>query len=279
MPATKPYCGVRASLATMHDKLPLIGPAMSARLGLDVYATGTNTDAFGTFSGEIERTLPPLETAFAKARQGMIESGAIVGLASEGSIGVSGLLLVVSAVEIVAIVDDAAGFVLGESASSQAVVTHSWVIEEGHPREEDLVRAGFPEHGLIVRSVDGNGPLTKGIHDPRELKRAVEECRESGFAAVRIESDLRAHHCPSRQPVIRAAAERLAERLARLCPSCDCPGWGPVGLVRGLKCATCGVPTEGVLTHIDGCPRCSHRVTGHIREERANPSTCWNCNP
>lgn len=272
------YADRRASLATLHDKHPLIAPAMREVLGLDVFTVGIDTDAFGTFAGEIERADPPLVVAEKKARAGMTASGSSIGIATEGSIGTMGFVPLLTDHEVVVLVDDEEGFVLAESATSHDIIAASWTLSEGHPNDDELSRVGFPGHGLIVRSADF-GRLYKGIHDPVELRKAIEACRESGSQEVTIETDLRAHHCPSRRPTIALAARRLAERLLRQCPACDCPGWGAVDTVRGRKCAVCKHPTELVLATVDGCPRCDHRETGPHITEPADPASCDYCNP
>ena len=279
MPNRSLYAGRRASLATKHDKLPLIAPSMRDAVGLEVFCAGTDTDRFGTFDGDVPRIDTPFRTAVAKARHGMEESGASIGIASEGSIGQGNMFPLVSDLEIVVLVDDGEGFVLGESAESLETVVHSWTTDADEPDHEDLLRAGFPGHGLIVRPDGGTGPVVKGIHRHDELVDAVRQCRDNGAATVRIESDLRAHHCPSRRPVIETAARRLAERLAVTCASCGCPGWGRVDVLRGLPCAACGNPTEAVMAEIDGCARCGTKATGKVREAQADPSTCGTCNP
>lgn len=272
------YAGKKASLATMHHKGELIAPAM-ASLGLVVFTADIDTDAFGTFSGEIERQATPLETAIAKARAGMEHTDSRLGIASEGSIGVQGLLPIVKDLEIVVFVDDNEGFVVAESAISYEIVTHSWQLKDGLPSDQDLTQAGFPQHGLIVRM---DSPITmtmKGIHDLDELERAVEKCWKLGAQHVRLESDLRAQHCPSRQPTIAMAAYKLATRLSRSCPTCHCPGWGLVDHVRGRPCAMCHLPTDEKTADVFGCCRCDAQVIHPIESPMADPSTCARCNP
>lgn len=278
-PAPSRYADRRASLATLHDKHPLVAPAMREVLGLAVFTVAVDTDAFGTFTGERERVDPPLVVAEKKARAGMAASDSSVGIATEGSIGSMGFVPLVTDHELVVLVDDEEGFVLAESAVSHDIIARSWTLSAGLPGDEDLHRAGFPGHGLIVRPAGSTGRLYKGIHDPEELRKAVDACRESGSPEVIIETDLRAHHCPSRRPTIAAAARRLAERLLRVCPACECPGWGPVDTVTGRKCAVCRHPTGSVLAVVDGCPRCNHRETGTPDPEPADPSVCDYCNP
>lgn len=275
------YAGRTASLATQHDKLPLIAPALDELVQLAVVETPVDTDRFGTFSGERARRGTALDTAVAKARAGMCASGLPIGLASEGTISPIGLVPVHLDTELVVIVDDLEGFVLVEHASSHAIVAHSFVIEPGDEFDErELSRAGFPEHGLIVRTEGLETPeMTKGIHDRAHLARAIADGFRRGAPRVVVESDLRAHHSPSRRPTIALAAQRLAERLARPCPSCRCPGWGVVDTERGLPCSDCRAATDLVRAEIWGCPRCEWRVTVPLSSVFADPSRCGRCNP
>lgn len=75
-----------AVLATRHGKLELIAPAL-ARVGYALRAVDVDTDALGTFSGEVPRPGPPRDVAVAKARLAMDASGVKVGVASEGTVG------------------------------------------------------------------------------------------------------------------------------------------------------------------------------------------------
>lgn len=275
------YAGRSASLATQHDKLPLIGPALAAATGLAVEVAVVDTDRFGTFSGERARCGTALDTAVAKARSGMRESGRDVGLASEGTISPVGLVSVHLDTELVVIVDDLEGFVLAEYASSHEIVAHTFTLEPGDEFDErELSRAGFPEHGLIVRTDGVAQPeMTKGIHDRDHLARAIADSFRRGAPRVIVESDLRANHSPSRRPTIELAATRLAERLARVCPSCRCPGWGVVDVERGLPCGDCRSATDLVRAEICGCARCDERTTVPVTSGFADPSRCGRCNP
>ncbi len=69
------YAGQRCVLATMHGKETAIAPVLLGRLGLVVTtAPNIDTDALGTFTGEIPRAGTIREAAVAKARLGMNES-------------------------------------------------------------------------------------------------------------------------------------------------------------------------------------------------------------
>lgn len=81
-----PYAGSRAGLATKHGKLTSVAGPLDD-LGMRVEAVEIDTDAFGTFSGDVPRPAGPHATAVRKARCGMAVSGLPLALASEGSFG------------------------------------------------------------------------------------------------------------------------------------------------------------------------------------------------
>ncbi|MBU3689205.1 MAG: hypothetical protein FGM29_06595 [Actinobacteria bacterium] len=260
---------------------------MSRFLDLDVVTVDVDTDSLGTFAGEVERVGTPWETAVAKARLGMEASGRTLGLATEGSIGPDDTMpFLVADLELVVLVDDERGIVIGEGEVDYGIPTAAADVDisatSGLGVDSGLLeRAGFPAHGLIVRPLSGIVGITKGIHDADELRRAMERCmRESGSNVVRIESDLRAHHHPTRRVVIARAAERLAERLARLCPSCRCPGWGVGRRSRGAPCSVCRSATRIVRSEQFVCASCPHEE--EVPTDAAagvDPQYCPRCNP
>lgn len=269
-------------LATRHDKLALVAPAF-APLGFTVDAVEVDTDSLGTFTGEVERPANQWDTAVAKARLGMAATGARFGLASEGSIGPHPALpYITSATELVVLVDDEHGLVIGETDVSFDIVVSSFDVAPGDPLDDHLQRADFPRHGLIVMAAAGRGgPIVKGLHDRSELERAIATCAAASTdGRARATTDLRAHHCPSRRPIIAAAAARLAARVASCCPACDTPGWGIVRSERGAPCAACGDLVDIVVAHVEGCQRCPVELPMPIADRSpADPSRCPSCNP
>ena len=275
------YAGRRAGLATKHGKLELFVPHMRERLGLDVVEVGIDTDLLGTFSGEVPRTGTPLETVKEKARRGMVASGLPLGLASEGSIGpADGLAFAIVDIELAAFIDAESGIEVVEVASEFGLPMIRVEIAAGETDSLALERAGFPEHGLIVRPV-GGGPVHKGIHDLGELRNAVEVCAAmSPERLARVESDFRAHHHPRRRAVIERAAMRLAERLQTRCPHCQSPGWGVVERRAGAPCDLCSAPTHIDRSEILGCVRCDVTDERELAAARGvDPQWCQWCNP
>jgi len=271
-------------LATKHHKLPLIGPPLADAVGLRVDAVEVDTDVFGTFTGDIPRTDQPLETAIAKARMGMRVTGQPLGLASEGSIGPDPAMpFVVADHEMVVLVDDEHQIVIAEHHSSWDVVAATATVARADDLGPFLSRADFPHHQLIVRPSAGvQCPIYKGICDMSALTAAIGACADAAtdhLAAV--ETDLRAHACPSRRTVIAVAAERLARRIATRCPHCGAPGWGQIDVLVGVPCSRCDTVVARPRAAVDGCPSCSHRDTRHLLgpEARADPGECPYCNP
>ena len=275
------YRGRHAVLATKHDKLPLIGPVLRERLGLCVQAAAVDTDALGTFTGEVPRLGTPWETAVAKARRGLAATRGRLGLASEGTIGpVTALGLGVVATELVVLVDEDRGIVVGETAVGYDLTTVSMTLSPGEDPTPLLAAARVPPHHLIVRPAEGpRRPLVKGV-GVDGLSRAVERCAAaSPDGRARVETDLRAHVCPSRRPLIRRAAVALGDRLARACPSCRTPGWGPTAVEIGVPCAWCSAEVDIVRSRIVGCVACPQQWVLPVGPRHADPSRCGRCNP
>lgn len=277
------YSGRSAVLATKHDKLPLVVPPLAA-VGVEVTAVAVDTDQLGTFTGEIPRPGPPLDTAIAKARLGMAAAGTSLGLASEGSIGPHPASpLLVADVEVVVLVDADRDVVVWATATGIDIRATAQVLEPGQDLAGLAGRFDLPGHAVIVRPNQGPpSPVVKGLRALADIDAAVATCAAaSPDGQARVETDLRAHVCPSRRPVIRLAAERLASRLAARCPACASPGWGPVDAVTGVPCDWCATPVDDLRAEIDGCPACGHRAERAVVAPgaTADPGRCPRCNP
>lgn len=56
------FAGRKLVIATMHGKEATIGPILTRELGVEIVVPEHfNTDTYGTFSGEIERIVDPVE--------------------------------------------------------------------------------------------------------------------------------------------------------------------------------------------------------------------------
>ena len=86
--AVLPEDGERIALATIHEKDRAIGPAFRRMLGAHIVtAPAINTDTLGTFSGEIPRPAPLVETCLQKAEMAFGSLDVDCAIASEGSYG------------------------------------------------------------------------------------------------------------------------------------------------------------------------------------------------
>jgi hypothetical protein len=186
MTSAHPYSGRHAVLATMHGKEAAIrGPFLDG-LGLEVLTPqGIDTDAFGTFSGEIRREKGVRDTAVAKARLGMKMTGLPIGIASEGAFGPHPEIPIIAAdMELMVLVDDQRGMVLTETIISDE--TNFSHVEAGADEYPDafINQAKFPGHGLIVAA---NKPLRqpvsfeKGIADEARLRAAIRTAAAQSF--------------------------------------------------------------------------------------------------
>lgn len=274
------YFGQNASFATMHGKEAVVAPIFLDLLGIEVIPADLDTDAFGTFSGDIARKLPPLETAIAKAAAAIDKSGTPLALASEGTIGAHPLFPISSSdLEIMVFIDAVNDLLISESVRSAEVVTARTVVQPGEDLEAFLKRADFPNHGLIVR-LDGplNNRAIKGITDLSNLNQAITEL--AGEGTVVVETDLRAHFAPSRMRVIGQCARLLAERVASRCPSCEAPGFGKIQPIFGVPCMGCGDNVDTVVrADRRGCVKCDHTQVLERNQKYAEPRFCGSCNP
>jgi len=278
-----PYVHKRIALTTKHDKLRFIKPAFDEYVGCELFEVNLDTDQLGTFSGEIERIAPPLETAIQKARLGMKETGLLLGIASEGSVGPDSVVpFIHSNIERLVLVDDEKGIVITETHRSFDITVATITAAPDQDLTSFLEKADFPNHALIVRpNTQIKSNCIKGITNYEQLMGAIDissQLSPNGF--VVIESDLRAMHSPSRQRNIEEVAKLLAMRVNLLCPNCQIPGWGRVGYEKGLNCSECELENPDAIRQEKlGCVKCDHIELGKVISSTLNPAQCNFCNP
>ncbi len=252
-------------------------------MGCELFEVNLDTDQLGTFSGEIERHTPPRETAIQKARLGMKETGLLLGIASEGSIGPDPVVpFIHSNIEHLVLVDDENGIVISEIYRSFEITAATITASPDQDLTSFLEKADFPNHSLIVRpNTQIKSNCIKGITDYERLMEAIEISSQlSPKCFVVIESDLRAMHSPSRQRNIEEVANLLAKRVSQICPNCQIPGWGRVGYEKGLNCSECELENPDAI-HQDklGCVKCDHVELGNVIASVLDPAQCQFCNP
>lgn len=271
-------------LATMHGKESAISPVLHEKLGLTLTVpTDFDTDRFGTFTRDIARAGDQLESARAKALAAMKEIGVELAIASEGSFGSHpSIPFLPSNLEIVLLIDKENQIeVMGKYRSSttrvqsQEVRTADEVVE--------LAQAwGFPGQGVIVRSsANGVKNIYKEIRTIDELKDISNILLKKWLTeSIFLETDMRAHRCPSRMESIKKATLDLAKNCQSLCPACNTPGFVVTEVIKGLPCQECALPTDVPLELISVCQKCQHaKRMPATTQTSADPGQCERCNP
>jgi hypothetical protein len=286
-PVCNVYEGEEAVLATMHGKERVIAPLLLRQLGLRVtLASGLDTDRFGTFTREVERTGSQLDAARAKIKAAFeLAPETRFAIASEGSFGPHPYIpLLPLEREIVVMVDRRTGFeIIGHDASLETNFAHAVVVTPGEALRF-AERTGFPDHRVIVMGCKDGEPaptlgLIKGIVLAADLERAV-EATVARCGAAFVETDMRAHFNPRRMQAIERATEDLIRRFRSQCPICARRGFDVTERIPGLPCECCAQPTQVIRMEVLTCAGCGHRQERPATDRTsADPGSCSVCNP
>jgi hypothetical protein len=273
----------RLLIATKHGKEKVIAPMLEQELGVHCFVDEHfDTDALGTFTGEVERALDPLSTVREKCLRAMRQNNCDLGVASEGSFGAHPTMYFISADDELLIFIDARNNI--EIIVRELSTSTNFNMEQVNglnELREFAQQAGFPEHALILRrSRNENTEIFKGITDVETLESTF-ELLHARYGSVHVETDMRAMHNPTRMAVIGAAVGKLVQRVRSTCPQCEMPGFGITEAKRGLPCSLCGSPTNSALSLIYVCQHCTFRKeemypNGTTSED---PMYCDYCNP
>ena len=281
------YAGSCFILTTKHAKSIAIAPPFWEKLEASVLEYVVDTDALGTFSGEVEREGNALECARRKCEWSLERLGDKVefALASEGSFGPHPFIPFLPCDhEILYFIDRRHGFHLHMSHLSEKTNYRTEAVGSLDALQKLAEDAQFPSHALILRpnGRETKAPLFKGVDTQLELEAAFRECmKNASDGKVWVETDMRAQFNPSRMEVIGELTAKLADRLATHCPKCSTPGWGKVRVEKGLKCNWCGSETELVKSEIFGCVKCDYEETSGRADglTHSEPGNCGYCNP
>lgn len=246
-----------------------------------------DTDAMGTFSGEVERVGSALECARRKCLIALDILGSKVEycLASEGSFGPHPFIPFLPCdQEILYFIDRRREFHLHMTYMSEKTNYQMKSVSSFEELTTFAEAAQFPTHALIIRSDDPSQKtlIYKGIHTQEALVEAFAEALlHSRDKKVWVETDMRAQHNPTRMSVIGELATKLATRLATACPTCHAPGWGRVNAEKGLRCEYCDQETEMIAHEAYGCVLCQHTETKPRADglKTAPQQYCNWCNP
>jgi hypothetical protein len=277
------FSGRRIVVATKHGKEQVIAPHLSKELGLNCIVTDSlDTDLFGTFTGEVERSENPLKTARQKCLLAMEITSTDLAIASEGSFGPHPSVPFIPAYEEILLLIDKKNdweFVvrnLGTKTNFGHAIIHSLAEMEAF-----LTQVHFPSHAVILKkSADDFSECRKGIHEESEL-RTLAQFFIRRFGQCSLETDMRAMHNPTRMKVIDALTTQLIKQIQSLCPICETPGYRMTDIQRGLPCAYCNLPTRQIKSEIYSCRHCHYsefRAPSHSLAKE-DPMYCDFCNP
>ena len=279
------FKGRKLILATKHKKEIVMKPILKEELGVNVFVPDDyDTDLFGTFTGERERTGNQLEAAKKKALGALEKYGGDLVIASEGSFdGHPSIPWVISNVELVLLIDTKNDLeIRGHHRTEKTNATGEYVsnLEEAVDFSK---RINFPSHGITVsKNKSDKKDLKKGINKKEDFEKIVEELfKKFPNEKIYLVSDLRAHLNPTRMEAIGLATEDLINNIKSLCPKCKIPGFVITDVKKGLPCKWCGSPTELPLSYVYSCLKCKFFKEKEYPEniKSTDPVQCNHCNP
>lgn len=271
------------AIATFHGKEKAIAPILEKKLGLRcVVPPHLNTDAFGTFTGEISRLHDPTETARLKCKTAMAVTGLDLSISSEGSFGPHpSLFFVPSDTEELLLMDSKHNLEFTARIISSETNYSATEFCSVNELMEFAKVAKFPSHALILRKDPGSQEyIYKGIKSLGVLEGKAQELLNR-FGRAYVETDMRAMNNPSRMKVIKKTTLHLVEKIKSLCPNCSFPGYSAKQRIAGLPCDHCGLPTKSTLKSIYECLSCHHTEERNPSKSKAteDPMYCDYCNP
>ena len=270
-------------IATMHSKEQVIAPILEKELGVHcIVPNNFNTDALGTFSGEIARKNDPISTAIEKCKAAMAITNCDLGIASEGSFGNHPSIFFSAA--------DDEFLVFIDLKNKLEIVERNLSLNTNFASEQitnqtDLnifaKKVQFPSHGILLKNKEQNPDLIyKNIVSTTDLENAFIEITKQQ-PAVFAETDMRAMRNPTRMSVIQEAAFKLVKKINSSCSKCHTPGFEVVEIIRGLPCKNCNRPTRGATMELFKCKKCTFETAIKIinNKQYEDPMCCDFCNP
>jgi hypothetical protein len=271
------------AIATMHKKEQVIAPLFASEFGaIAMVPENINTDALGTFSGEIPRVGDMHTAAQKKCLMAMDLLNLDFGVASEGSFGPHPECgYIPAATECIVFIDRKSGLEIHETIMSIETNFLAQHIATESELREFATHVGFPSHGLILRNSDGaSDGLFKGLQEEDKLMGAFHSLQKE-YGSVFVETDMRAMYNPTRMKMIAKCAQKLIDKINSNCPECATPGFGVGDVICGLPCKLCGLPTRSVLAHLYICNICGCRTEKMYPLDKLDedPMFCDYCNP
>lgn len=275
------YEGQTAHIVTKHGKAELLAPVLLKRLGMNLVAVEADTDQFGTFAGEIERSFSPLDTAIRKANLATECASASLCLASEGTIGPDpSFPLLTADIETLVFIDLSLDISIHATYVSREIYSFRSVLTSTQDTDALIGKLDLTNQAMIVKSSEMQPKfVAKGLTSIEAINNAVRIALPE-FGQVIIEPDYRAMFSASRRKNIIACAEKLADKILSRCPICELPGWSGNSSQEGKTCSSCGENETTVSrASVFSCQQCNHRETIDEPDSFCDPKYCLSCNP
>jgi sulfur carrier protein ThiS len=275
-----PYKNIKIILASKHSKEIAIKKPFEDILGCEIVAPNNyDTDQYGTFNGEIARSLSQYETLKTKAINAAEFYDYNYIISSEGSFAPHpSSFFINSNLEMLLFYDRSTNLFISEYILSTDTNIAEKTITNLDEYKEFLKNIEFPSHAVIVKI--NNTVVLKGLQSKETLDDIIIP-KLVNKIEVKLETDMRAIFNPTRMKVINAVAIKLANRVANLCIKCKTPGFGKESFSGFLQCSICQAPTLIKKYREEACIMCDYSIKHLIDTdiEFADPKYCNFCNP
>lgn len=268
-------------LASKHNKQQVIEPVFRQILGCNLCVEAIDTDQFGTFTGEVPRTLSAYETCILKAKYAANEKKYALSIASEGSFGPhESNPFIPQAHEIMVFVDLEKDWIISEQLRTSNTNYKMMTIDKDTLLDPFLQSALFPSHSLTLQSADRLDVIAKGINTRHQLQASLSDGFKK-YNKLFLATDMRAMMNPTRMQTIGELAEKLAIRITSSCSGCGAPGFGFKSVSGHLPCSLCGDDTKMYRYEEWGCIQCDYQEQRPRKDHLivADPTYCDHCNP
>ncbi len=267
-------------IATKHGKEKIFEKVLQSALKGKYFAPNDfDTDEFGSFSGDIERTLTAKETVKQKCLAAMQKYNLDIALASEGSFGNHPMYYFTPFnEEWVVLIDLKNDLEIYGVHRTTEVCYEKKSITNWNALKDFLKQIDFPHQNVIIKNKEEEGKIIcKDALTYEQIKQSLQNSKIT--FPIYIETDLRAMHNPTRIKSIEKAIENLLQNIQSVCPKCYNPGFVITQTQSGLPCVACGLPTKNIAYTIKNCRKCSYELKEKINKEYEEPQFCDFCNP
>jgi hypothetical protein len=269
-------------IVSKHKKEEVISPFFAKYFNSNCFVSNHfDTDILGTFCGEIDRKEDPISTLRKKCIMGLENSSFDIAIGSEGSFGSHPMIFFAAYSEEYMMIYDKKNQI--EIIAKESTTNTNFNEKVVSDIEELLIfakEAKFPSHGLILKSIEGETIIKKGIIELNELKSAFNELKKIN-KDILVLTDMRAMFNPTRMKILKKLTLKLIKKIKSTCKKCNYPGFDVAEVKKGLPCEACNLPTDSTLSYINKCNNCLYEEIQWFpnKKKYEDPMYCNFCNP